>query len=202
VARLARLLGGLVFRWRRGKPAHTVHRPLAGAHAAGKASDEIMHVTDSFTTILHAAGVSEPSDRVIDGVDQLDWLCGEQDASARDGYIFWMGPEVYGVKWRNFKLALVEQKYSTDPVGKLPARGSSTWSLTPKSANRSPCLTSTPGRWRISTGSSANSKAAPSANQTIPAGAPLPFVPSAIETSLPRSRRLNLSDSPPMSLWV
>ena len=30
-----------------------------------------------------------------------------------------MGPEIYGVKWRNFKLALVEQKYSADPVGKL-----------------------------------------------------------------------------------
>ena len=35
----------------------------------GKASDEIMHVTDWFTTILHAAGVTEPSDREIDGID-------------------------------------------------------------------------------------------------------------------------------------
>jgi hypothetical protein len=32
-----------------------------------------------------------------------------------------VGPEIYGVKWRNFKLALVLQKYSTDPVGKLPS---------------------------------------------------------------------------------
>jgi hypothetical protein len=32
-----------------------------------------------------------------------------------------MGPELYGVKWRNFKLALAVQKYSTDPVGKLPS---------------------------------------------------------------------------------
>jgi arylsulfatase len=30
-----------------------------------------------------------------------------------------MGPELYGVKWRNFKLAFVAQQYSTDPVGKL-----------------------------------------------------------------------------------
>jgi hypothetical protein len=29
------------------------------------------------------------------------------------------GPELYGVKWRNFKLAFVAQQYSTDPVGKL-----------------------------------------------------------------------------------
>jgi hypothetical protein len=30
-----------------------------------------------------------------------------------------MGPELVGVKWRNFKLALAVQKYLTDPVGKL-----------------------------------------------------------------------------------
>jgi len=78
-----------------------------------------MHVTDWFTTLLHAAGAAAPADRVIDGVNQLDWLTGSQTASLREGYIYWMGPEIYGVKWRNFKLALVEQKYSTDPVGKL-----------------------------------------------------------------------------------
>jgi arylsulfatase A-like enzyme len=92
-----------------------------GHVAEDRVSDEIMHVTDWFTTILHAAGLSEPADRVIDGVNQLEWLAGSQDASAREGYIFWMGPEMYGVKWRNFKLVLVEQKYSSDPVGKLSA---------------------------------------------------------------------------------
>jgi arylsulfatase len=30
-----------------------------------------------------------------------------------------MGREMYGVKWRNFKLMLVAQKYSTDPPAKL-----------------------------------------------------------------------------------
>jgi hypothetical protein len=34
----------------------------------------------------------------------------------RDGYVSWMGPEIYGMRWRNFKLSLVQQKYSTDPV--------------------------------------------------------------------------------------
>jgi arylsulfatase A-like enzyme len=87
-----------------------------------KVSDEIMHVTDWFTTVLHAAGLAEPTDRVIDGVNQLDWLCGRSQHSSRDGYVYWMGPDVYGVKWRNFKLVLTEQKYSTDPVSKLSAR--------------------------------------------------------------------------------
>ena len=86
---------------------------------AGQTSNDIMHVTDWFTTILRAAGLTEPSDRVIDGIDQLTWLTGQKPSSNRDGYVYWMGPEMYGVKWQNFKLVLVTQKYSTDPVGKL-----------------------------------------------------------------------------------
>lgn len=85
----------------------------------GQVSDDIMHITDWFTTILRAADTEEPDDREIDGIDQLDWLTGDQPSSARDGYLYWMGSELYGVKWRNFKLALVAQKYSTDPPAKL-----------------------------------------------------------------------------------
>lgn len=90
-----------------------------GHVAAGEVSDDIMHVTDWFTTIATAAGAAVPDDRAIDGVDQSDWLSGTQAHSARDGYLFWMGSELYGAKWRNFKLALVAQKYSTDPPAKL-----------------------------------------------------------------------------------
>ena len=85
----------------------------------GEVSDEIMHVTDWFTTLLHAAGLSEPDDRFIDGVNQLGWLTGEAESSQRDGYVFWMGTEIYGVKWRNFKLVLVAQRYLNDPPAKL-----------------------------------------------------------------------------------
>jgi len=91
-----------------------------GSIPAGQVSDDIMHVTDWFTTLLRAAGTREPADREIDGINQLPWLSGQQDCSAREGYLYWMGPELYGVKWRNFKLALAVQKYMTDPVGKLP----------------------------------------------------------------------------------
>ena len=57
----------------------------------GRVSDEIMHVTDWFTTLLYAAGAEVPADRVIDGVDQLAWLSGDQQSSLREGYIFWIG---------------------------------------------------------------------------------------------------------------
>jgi arylsulfatase len=76
-------------------------------------------VTDWLTTLLAAAAVAPPGDRVIDGVDQLGWLAADQESAARDGYVFWNGPELYGVKWRNFKLALVCQWYSSDLVGRL-----------------------------------------------------------------------------------
>jgi hypothetical protein len=40
---------------------------------------------------------------------------GERDVTEHDQLT------LYGVKWRNFKLALAVQKYLTDPVGKLPS---------------------------------------------------------------------------------
>jgi arylsulfatase len=82
-------------------------------------SNDIMHVTDWFPTFVTAAAAALPDDRVIDGLDQLPWLLGEQPSSARDGYIYWMGAEMYGVKWQNFKLVLVAQKYSMDAPAKL-----------------------------------------------------------------------------------
>lgn len=86
----------------------------------GRSSDDIMHVTDWFTTLLRIAGVEPPSDRVIDGVDQSDWLTGTSNTSARDGYVYWMGPTMYGAKWRNFKLVLIAQKYMHDSADRLP----------------------------------------------------------------------------------
>ena len=48
-----------------------------------------MHATDWFKTILRAAGAEEPDDRIIDGVNQLDWLTGDAEESRRDGYVYW-----------------------------------------------------------------------------------------------------------------
>jgi arylsulfatase len=88
---------------------------------AGAASDEIVHITDWFTTLLTMAGCSDriPTDRVIDGIDQTEFLTGRSERSRREGYLYWMGDTLYGVKWRHFKLKLVEQKYLTDPAVQL-----------------------------------------------------------------------------------
>jgi arylsulfatase len=95
-----------IVRW----PGHT---------RVGESSDDIMHITDWFTTLLAAAGVQPPGDRVIDGVDQLPWLTGERPDSAREGYLYWMADKLYGAKWHNFKLKLVEQKHEFDPPHEL-----------------------------------------------------------------------------------
>jgi len=87
-----------------------------GRIAPGQKSNEIVHITDWFTTLLTMAGVPAPNDRVIDGQDQSAFLSGAQQKSNREGFLFWNGEKLYGVKWQNFKLVLIEQKYFTDPA--------------------------------------------------------------------------------------
>ena len=83
---------------------------------AGQRSNEVVHITDMFTTLLLWAGLDVPKDRVIDGVDQRPFFEGRQAASNRDGFPFWLGETLYGVKWRNFKLVMVKQATLTDPA--------------------------------------------------------------------------------------
>ena len=91
-----------------------------GRVPAGQKSNEIVHITDMFTTLLLWAGLEVPKDRVIDGVDQRAFFEGKQQNSNRDGFPFWLGAQLYGVKWHNFKLVTVEQRTLTDPALPLP----------------------------------------------------------------------------------
>ena len=86
-----------------------------GHVAPGRVSNEIVHVTDMFTTLLGWAGCQVPTDRVIDGVDQRTFFSGEQVQSNRQGFLFWNGDTLYGVKWQNFKTVFVEQRQFFDP---------------------------------------------------------------------------------------
>jgi len=81
-----------------------------GKIPAGSASDEIVHEMDLFPTFAKIAGGKVPDDRVIDGVDQTEFLMGNQEKSNREGMIVYMGNDVWGVKWRNWKLHLKEQE--------------------------------------------------------------------------------------------
>ena len=76
---------------------------------AGRESDEIVHAMDLFPTLATLADGKVPTDRVIDGIDMAPFLLGEQDKSGREGFIVYMGNDIFGVKWRDWKLHFKEQ---------------------------------------------------------------------------------------------
>ncbi len=81
-----------------------------GKIAAGQSSDEIVHAMDLFPTLASIAGGKVPDDRPIDGVDMTDFFLGKDQKSGREGFIVYMGNDVFGVKWRNWKLHFKEQE--------------------------------------------------------------------------------------------
>ncbi|UCC85336.1 MAG: arylsulfatase [Gemmatimonadota bacterium] len=80
-----------------------------GRIAAGRSSDEIVHAMDLFPTFATIAGGTVPDDRPIDGQDMTAFLLGQVEKSGREGFIVYMGTEIFGVKWRNWKLHFKEQ---------------------------------------------------------------------------------------------
>lgn len=86
---------------------------------AQRQSNDVVHITDMYTTVLRWAGADIPDDREIDGVDQRAFFEGQQQNSAREGFPYWMGDTLYGVKWHDFKLVFYLQKTLTDPGLKL-----------------------------------------------------------------------------------
>jgi arylsulfatase len=75
-----------------------------GRVPAGRVSNEIVHEMDLFPTLARLAGGKAPADRVIDGVDQLDFLTGKKEQSARESLVIYLSNEICGVKWRNWKM--------------------------------------------------------------------------------------------------
>jgi arylsulfatase len=75
-----------------------------GKISAGTVNNEIVHEMDLFPTLAYVAGGKVPSDRVIDGVNQYDFLVGKQQKSNRESVVIYVGNELYGAKWRNWKM--------------------------------------------------------------------------------------------------
>jgi arylsulfatase A-like enzyme len=87
-----------------------------GKVPASRVSNEIVHEMDLFTTIAAVVGGRVPTDRAIDGVDQSAFLRGNQDKSMRDSIVVYVGNEIYGVKWQNWKMMFKELATGTGPV--------------------------------------------------------------------------------------
>ena len=86
----------------------------------GIVSNEMVHVTDIFTTILSIAGAEKPADRPIDGIDQTNFFKNPQLVkSAREGFLFYIKEELRAIKWKHWKLHLVWEPKVNDSSGKL-----------------------------------------------------------------------------------
>ncbi len=75
---------------------------------AGAVSNEIVHEMDLLPTLARIAGGKLPQDRVIDGADQTDFLMGKKEKSDRESFVVYVGSDIYGVKWRNWKMMFKE----------------------------------------------------------------------------------------------
>lgn len=89
-----------------------------GKIAAGRVSNEIVHVTDLFSTLARAGGARIPEDRPIDGIDQMPFFLGEQK-SLREGFLFHIKNELRAVKWRDWKLHFYWEPEVNEGKGKL-----------------------------------------------------------------------------------
>lgn len=85
----------------------------------GQVSNEMVHVTDIFTTLATVAGADIPADRPIDGVNQMPFLLGEQPRSAREGFLFYIKNELRALKWRDWKLHFYWEPEVNEGKGKL-----------------------------------------------------------------------------------
>jgi len=70
-------------------------------------SNEIVHAVDIFTTLSGLGGAQIPTDRPIDGVNQLEFFTGRQQRSNRESFPVYIDEDLYAVKWRNWKYHLM-----------------------------------------------------------------------------------------------
>lgn len=78
-----------------------------GQAPPGRVSNEIVHVTDLYPTLARIAGAAIPSDRPLDGADQLDFFLGKQEKSNREGFVYYIKQELRAAKWRDWKMHIV-----------------------------------------------------------------------------------------------
>src|SRR5688572_353760 len=84
----------------------------------GQVSNEVVHEVDLFATIATAVGTPGiiPADRHIDGVNQLNFLQGNQHNSNRESAIYMNGNgQIMAVKWRDWKLWYYFKTEMPDP---------------------------------------------------------------------------------------
>lgn len=87
-----------------------------GKIPAGAASNEVVHSMDLFPTLAAFAGGKVPDDRAFDGIDQSGFFLGDQKNSNREGVIVYMGEQIFGVKWQDWKVLFKENATVFSPT--------------------------------------------------------------------------------------
>ncbi len=62
-----------------------------GVIPARQVSNDIVHLVDLFPTFANFVGGDVPQDRILDGVDQSDFLMGKSEKSARESIVIYIG---------------------------------------------------------------------------------------------------------------
>ena len=86
---------------------------------AGKVTNEIIHVVDLFPTLAHIANLEIPKDRIIDGIDQSEFILGNQEKSNREGFVYYIKTELRAAKWRDWKMHFVWEVEPNDGANHL-----------------------------------------------------------------------------------
>ncbi len=90
-----------------------------GKVQAGRVSNDIVHVTDLYSTLCGIGGADVPQDRPIDGVDQTEFFTGARPTSPREGFLFYIKNDLRAVKWRDWKLHFYWEPEVNEGKGKL-----------------------------------------------------------------------------------
>jgi len=85
---------------------------------SAKVSDEIIADLDWYPTIAHLIGEQEriPGDRPIDGINQSEFILGNQEKSNREYVITYVGNDVFSVKWRTLKVHFFTAEGTFSPI--------------------------------------------------------------------------------------
>lgn len=75
---------------------------------ANQTSNDIVHQIDLFPTLANFVGGNVPEDRILDGADQSKFFMGKAKKSARESMVIYIGNNLFGAKWRNWKILIKE----------------------------------------------------------------------------------------------
>jgi len=87
-----------------------------GKIPAMRKSNAIVHAMDVYATLAAFVGTEMPTDRVMDSADYSDFMMGKTDEPARESLVLYLGNEIVGAKWRNWKMLLKEMERIGQPL--------------------------------------------------------------------------------------